>query len=85
MQDAGITTINIERSDKQFPTWLSWDPNVSRLEVVHELLAVINYEKLYVDEYGYFVSRPYCSPAPRSSEYAYFTDNCRLLHQTQQQ
>ena len=70
----GITQINIERSDVQLPTWFSWDPDVSKLEVVNQLLQAINYEKLYVDEYGYFTSRPYRSPTIRTSEYEYKTD-----------
>ncbi|SDI19478.1 hypothetical protein SAMN05192534_12461 [Alteribacillus persepolensis] len=79
LQDAGITKINIERSDKTFPTWLSWDPDVSRLEVINELLDVINYENLYVDEYGYFVSRPYRTPAQRSAEYTYETNHLSVI------
>ena len=79
LQEAGIKKINIERSDKEFPTWMSWDPDVSRLEVINELLGVINYEKLYVDEYGYFVSRPYRTPNQRASEYTYETNHVSVI------
>lgn len=74
IQQTGIIQINITRSEVQLPTWFSWDPDVSRLEVVNQLLQAINYEPLYVDEYGYFTSRPYRSPAIRSAEYDYRTD-----------
>ncbi|RSL28727.1 hypothetical protein D7Z54_35040, partial [Salibacterium salarium] len=66
ISEAGIEKINIERAKKQFPTWMSWDPDVSRLEVINELLEVLNYEKLHVDEHGYFTSRPYRTPEQRS-------------------
>ena len=42
---------------------------------MNQLLQAINYEKLYVDEYGYFTSRPYRSPTIRTSEYEYKTDD----------
>jgi hypothetical protein len=74
IQEAGITQLNIIRSEVQLPTWFSWDPDVSRLEVVNQLLKAINYEPLYVDEYGYFTSQPYRSPVIRSAEYDYKTD-----------
>lgn len=79
LRDAGISRINIEQSDKTFPTWLSWDPDTSRLEVINELLGVINYEKLYVDEHGYFVSRPYRTPTQRATEYTYETDHLSVI------
>ncbi|RSL32674.1 hypothetical protein D7Z54_14590 [Salibacterium salarium] len=77
--EAGIENINIERSDKEFPTWMNWEPDTSRLEVINELLDVINYEKLHVDEYGYFTSRPYRTPEQRSSEFTYATDKLSVI------
>jgi len=79
LQDAGISKINIERTDKTLPTWLDWNPDVSRLEVVNDLLGIINYDPLYVDEYGYFVSRPSRNPSERSTEYTYETDHLSII------
>ena len=79
LQDAGLSKINIESSSKELPTWLSWDPGVTRLEVINQLLGIINYEPIYVDEYGYFSSRPYRSPEQRASEYEYRTDQYSVI------
>jgi len=79
LNGAGITKINIDATEKILPTWLSWDPDVTRLEVVNELLGIINYEPIYVDEYGYFTSRPYRNPSQRSAEYEYMTDEWSVI------
>ncbi|TFE02891.1 hypothetical protein [Jeotgalibacillus salarius] len=79
IQSTGVTQINIEKSDVQLPTWFSWDPDTSRLEVINSLLQAINYEKIYVDEYGYFTSRPYRNPSTRSSEFEYKTDQWSVI------
>lgn len=79
LQDAGIAKINIEQSDKTFPTWLDWGPDTSRLEIINELLEIINYEKLHVNENGYFVSRPYQTPERKVIEYTYKTDNLSVI------
>ncbi|GAK09016.1 hypothetical protein JCM19038_2827 [Geomicrobium sp. JCM 19038] len=79
MTDAGISKINLERSDVRFPTWMDWSPDVSRLEVVNDLLRIINYDPVYVDEYGYFISRPHRNPDQRGSEYTYETDQLSVI------
>lgn len=79
LQQAGITKINIANSDKTLPAWQAWDPDVSRLEVINQLLSIINFESIYVDEYGYFTSRPYRTPAQRAAEHEYNTDALSVI------
>lgn len=79
LQQAGLTKINIADSDKTLPAWQAWDPDVSRLEVINQLLGIINYEPIYVDEYGYFTSRPYRTPAQRAAEHEYSINELSVI------
>lgn len=76
---AGITKINIQATDKTLPSWLDWPPDTSRLEVANTLLKIINYEPLFVDEQGFFTSRPYVTPQQRAEEYTYATDSWSVI------
>lgn len=53
------------------PVALEWDPGTSKLKIVNDLLAAVNYNSLSVDEHGIFVVSPYQSPAVRAPEYTY--------------
>ncbi|MFB5189062.1 hypothetical protein [Alicyclobacillus fastidiosus] len=76
---AGITKINIDPTDKTLPTWLDWPPDTSRLDVANQLLKLINYQTLHVDENGYFTSHPYQTPQVRAEEYSYVTDGQSVI------
>lgn len=53
------------------PVTMEWDPGTSKLKIINDLLAAINYESLSVNEVGVFQVRPYRSPAERGIEYYY--------------
>ncbi|GMA48668.1 hypothetical protein GCM10025857_39780 [Alicyclobacillus contaminans] len=74
LKNLGIQQINIQTCDKTMPTWYDWTPDVAWLDVCNTLLKIINYEPLFVDEQGYFTSRPATTPQQRAEEYAYATD-----------
>lgn len=74
IQSAGDTKINIEQTDKTLDKDREFEPGTSKLDAINALLALINYDSLYVDVHGYFCSRSYQSPTQRAAEYTY-TDN----------
>lgn len=51
-----------------------------KLTVVNELLAAINYTSIWMDEHGYFTSRPYVLPSDREAEYEYRTDDISIIY-----
>jgi hypothetical protein len=79
LQNLGIQKINIEPCTKTMPTWYDWTPDVSWLDVCNTLLKIINYEPLFVDEQGYFTSRPATTPQQRAEEYVYATDQWSVI------
>lgn len=56
-----------------------WEPGVSKLQMINDLLDMINYESLSFDETGTALVRPYRSPAERGEEYAYADDDRGLM------
>lgn len=66
--------VNIVPSALTMPAAMEWDPGTSKLRILNDLLAAINYESAWFDEAGRCICRPYQSPAVRSSEYTYSDD-----------
>ncbi|WP_067924893.1 hypothetical protein [Alicyclobacillus shizuokensis] len=79
LQNLGIDKINIAPCEKTMPTWYDWTPDVAWLDVCNTLLKIINYEPLFVDEQGYFTSRPATTPQQRAEEYVYATDEWSVI------
>lgn len=77
---SGITLYNIEQTDKLLNRTLEFEPGVSKLEAVNELLSQLNYTPLHVDEVGYFTSREYITPSERSADYYYIDDKESVIH-----
>lgn len=63
--------VNITPSALTLPAAMEWEPGTSKLRILNDLLAAINYESAWFDELGRCVCRPYQSPAIRTSEYTY--------------
>lgn len=61
----------------------------SRLDVINYLLKIVNYESLYSDKDGYFVTRPYILPENRKIDIEYNdisdSDGCLILEDTQEE
>lgn len=79
LNNAGITNINIEASDKTLPTAREFEPGSAKLSVINKLLSEINYTQLYVDGYGAFTAGVYRSPSVRHSEYEYKDDELSVI------
>lgn len=76
--DAGVRLL-VTPSALTLPSAMEWEPGTTRLRIVNDLLAAINYESAWFDELGRLVVRPYLSPADRSAEYAYITDDKSVI------
>lgn len=71
---AGITDVNLTPTSKTLPAVREWDPGTSRLRIVNDLLAAINYRSLYFDADGQAVGEPYLSPALAAPNHIYADD-----------
>jgi hypothetical protein len=70
---------SIVPSSLTLATTLEWEPGTTKLRILNDLLAAINYESAWFDETGRLVCRPYQSPAVRGPEYTYNDDNASVI------
>lgn len=75
----GAVQQNVTPSTRVIPVPREWEPGTSKLEIINDLLAAINYESLSFDEHGAAVAKPYVSPQERSSEYTYADDAVSVI------
>lgn len=76
---AGVYMLNLTPSALTLPSAMEWEPGTTKLRILNDLLAAINYESAWFDENGRLVCRPYISPMDRASEWTYATDRESLL------
>lgn len=69
--EVGITKFNIEKTDSISRTAKEFEIGTEKLRAINELLQEINYTSLWVDENGYYTSKPYQLPNKREIEYRY--------------
>ena len=70
---------NITDSPKVLPTTMEWEPGTSKLSIINDLLSAVNYTSATYNEDGIFTARPYVSPADRTPEYTYATDEFSVI------
>lgn len=80
MNAAGIVKINITDHAGTLSTDKEFEIGTTKLEAVNQLLTEINYTSIWVDENGYFISRPYVLPSDREAEYSYRNDELSVIH-----
>lgn len=61
-------------SGSLLPGFREWDPGTSKLRIINDLLAAINFESLSFAEDGTAVTQRYISPQERAEEYTYADD-----------
>lgn len=61
----GETAVAITDSAETLTSGMVWEPGTSRLRIVNDLLAAINYFSLRADGLGRFVAAPYTRPQDR--------------------
>lgn len=67
----GSNAYNITPTDKTLNTDYTATIGTSKLDIINDLLDIINYNSLIVDDNGVFVSYPYVLPADRETEIYY--------------
>jgi hypothetical protein len=71
--------LRVVASTATLPVAREWEPGTSVLAIVNDLLGMINYESLSVDEDGFGQVRPYVAPPDRPEEYAYVDDDVSVI------
>jgi len=79
INQAGIWKVNIPPIVGDIKTDKEFEIGTSRLETVNELLQEINYTSIWVDESGYFISKPYVLPTFRTVEYEYRNNDMSII------
>ena len=79
LKDAGIDSYNIESSARVLANDLTWEIGTSRLDAANDLASAINYTPIYTDENGFFISRPYLTPAERPVSVTYETNEFSVI------
>lgn len=76
---AGVELYNIERSEEVLTRTIEWETGTEKYQVVNDLLNMINYTPIHVDENGFFVSYKYRTPSERSSNYEYADNSVSVV------
>lgn len=61
------------------PVAMEWEPGTTKLRILNDLLAAINYESAWFNEQGTLICRPYLSPTTRPVEYTYSADEGSVI------
>lgn len=77
---AGITNYKVAASAATLSGALTWPAGTSKLRIINDLLAVINYFSLYSNFEGQLVAEPYTLPANRPIVYE-FVDGANAIYE----
>lgn len=77
---AGIALMNLTPCTSTLPTDWEWEPGISKLKIINDLLSAINYRTLWFDELGYAMAVPNVTADLRASEYAYADDSLSVMY-----
>lgn len=75
----GSVPKSLAASSTTVPADKEWEPGTSKLKIINELLAAINYESLSFDEDGTAIVKPYVAPSARPEEYTYADNDDGLI------
>jgi hypothetical protein len=76
---AGLGAYSVIPSALTLPVALEWDAGTSKLKIINDLLAAINYDSAVFDEQGVLICQPYVSPSSRTSQYTYANDTASVI------
>lgn len=68
----------IQPSTETLRSAMTWSPGTSRLTIVNDLLAAINYFSLSVDRYGVYHASPYITPSQRAVVWNFADDEASI-------
>lgn len=66
-------------SSLTLPAAMEWETGTPKLRIVNDLLAALNYESAWFDEWGTLVCRPYQSPTVRPPLWSYRDDSASVI------
>jgi hypothetical protein len=75
----GVQGYSIVSSNTRTIAALEWEPGTPKAQIINDLLTAINYEGLWFDSNGTARAAPYVSPADRSAEFTYQTDDVSTI------
>ena len=77
IQSTGETQYQLGTSSRKAVASQAWPPGTSKLKIINEMLAAINFWALYVDGWGRFRSGPYVDPTARATaiDFDEFSEN----------
>lgn len=78
--NAGITKANIVNSNLTLQITKEFEIGTPKLAAINELLKEMNFNSMWVDEYGYYTASPYIIPSDRAIDYAYKDDELSVLY-----
>lgn len=79
LTSAGVSKINIEDNESTLNRAIEFEPGTEKLKAINDLLSGINWNTLWVDEYGYYTSGRYKSPSDRKETYSYRDDELSII------
>lgn len=79
INSAGIPQVEIQDSPLTIPISREFDLGTSKLDIINELLAEINYNPIWVDNNGSFQINKYVEPSKREVEYTYRGDELSII------
>lgn len=74
IHSANVYKTKVTNSESVLNRDREFEPGMSKIDVVNELLKEINYTSIYTDELGFFVAKPYELPSIRDIELSYRND-----------
>jgi hypothetical protein len=75
----GTMVKSITPSTLTLPVDAEWEPGTSKLVIANDLCSAINYERVFFDENGTAIVRPYVAPADRAPEFTYRDDELSVI------
>lgn len=80
LENADVYYYNIDDTDKVVPRTLIYDIGTPKIKIINDLLSMINFTPIHVDENGVFTSRLYIPPVDRPTDYFYRTDKDSVIY-----
>ncbi|WP_328339559.1 hypothetical protein [Micromonospora sp. NBC_00421] len=75
----GVGSKVVIPSSPTAPVGKEWEPGTSKLQIINDLLAAVNYNSVSYDESGTAVVRPYTAPDQRPDEWTYADDQDSVI------
>lgn len=79
-EEIGVTKWNVEYTDKTAVTTTEWEIGTDYLKIINDVLSVLNYTPIFVDEYGFFSALLYRSPQQKAIDVEYVADEFSVIH-----